>query len=151
VGGGVLKRYNIIFLLNAAGDRLLMCRRRKEPYRGLLNLVGGKIKPGEDHLCAAYRELAEETGIAERDVTLAHLMDFTYYNPDSLLEVYAGQLRRDVSVHGDENKLLWVPVDEDFFDAGRFAGDGNIGHIQIIAQRRRQNGAWPEPIPQAPS
>ena len=141
MGGGVLKRYNVIYLLNPAGDQLLMCRRRKEPYRGLLNLVGGKIKPGEDHLAAAYRELAEETGITERDVTLGHLMDFTYYAPDCLLEVYAGQLRCELPVHGDENELLWVPVDEDFFDAGRFAGDGNIGHIQIIAQYRGYGNA----------
>ena len=131
-----MKRYNVIYLLNPAGDRLLMCRRGKEPYRGLLNLVGGKIEDGEDHLRAAYRELAEETGIAGQDAALMHLMDFTYYNPDCLLEVYAGQLRRDVPVHGDENDLLWVPADENFFDAGKFAGDGNIGHMQIIAQRR---------------
>ena len=141
MGGGVLKRYNVIFLLDASGGRLLMCRRAREPYRGLLNLVGGKIEEGEDHLAAACRELAEETGIGARDVTLTHLMDFTYYRPGCLLEVYAGQLARDVPVHGDENELLWVSVDEDFFDASRFAGDGNIGHIQIIAQRRMQCGA----------
>ena len=141
-----MKRFNVIFLLNPAGDRLLMCRRRKEPYQGLLNLVGGKIKDGEDRLAAAYRELAEETGIAEQDVALTHLMDFTYYNPDCLLEVYTGQLRRDTPVHGDENELLWVPVNENFFDTIKFAGDGNIGHMQIIAQRN----AWPE-NPLAPS
>jgi len=135
-----LKRYNVIYLLDPAGDQLLMCRRRKEPYQGLLNLVGGKIKPGEDHLFAAYRELAEETGITERDVALTHLMDFTYYSPDCLLEVYAGQLSRDIPVRGDENELLWVSVEEDFFDAGKFAGDGNIGHIQIIAQYRGYGG-----------
>jgi len=138
-----MKRYNIIFLLNPAGDMLLMCRRGKEPYRSLLNLVGGKIEPGEDHLAAAYRELAEETGI--RDVRLTHLMDFAYYRPDSLLEVYAGQLACDVQVRGDENELLWVSVDENFFDTTRFAGDGNIGHIQIIARYRGDDGAWPEP------
>jgi len=129
-----MKRYNIIFLLNPAGDMLLMCRRGKEPYRSLLNLVGGKIEPGEDHLAAAYRELAEETGI--RDVALAHIMDFTYYHPDCLLEVYAGQLACDVPVQGDENELLWIPVEENFFDTSRFAGDGNIGHIQIIAHTK---------------
>jgi len=139
-----LKRYNIIFLLNASGGMLLMCRRGKEPYRGLLNLVGGKIEEGEDHLAAAYRELAEETGI--RDVRLTHIMDFMYYNPSCLLEVYAGQLACDVPVQGDENELLWVSADEDFFDASRFAGDGNIGHIQIIAQYRRDNGVWPEAL-----
>jgi len=131
-----LNRYNVIYLLDHTGGRLLMCRRGKEPYRGLLNLVGGKIEPDEDHLCAAYRELLEETGITERDVTLTHLMDFTYYNPDCLLEVYAGRFTRDIPVRGDENELLWVPVSEDFFDAGQFAGDGNIGHVQIIARYR---------------
>ena len=131
-----MKGYNVIYLLNPAGDRLLLCRRRNEPYRGLLNLVGGKIKDGEDHLRAAYRELFEETGIAAQDITLLHLMDFTYYNPDCLLEVYAGQLRRDVPVHGEENELLWVSIEENFFDTSRFAGDGNIGHMQIIAQYR---------------
>ena len=144
-----MKRYNVIYLLNASGNQVLVCRRRKEPYRGLLNLVGGKIKDGEDHLCAAYRELAEETGIAEQEVILTHLMDFTYYNPDCLLEAYAGQLRRDVPVRGDENELLWVSVEENFFNASQFAGDGNIGHMQIIAEYKRVNGAWPE-IPPAP-
>jgi len=142
-----LKRYNVIYLLNPTGDQLLMCRRKKEPYRGLLNLVGGKIKDSEDHLAAAYRELAEETGIAGQDVALTHLMDFTYYHPDCLLEVYAGQLRRDIPVHGDENELLWVSADENFFDTSRFAGDGNIGHIQIIAQYRRENGVCSENSP----
>ena len=136
-----MKRYNIIYLLDATGGQVLMCRRRKEPYKGLLNLVGGKIKPGEDHPAAAYRELFEETGIAEQDVTLAHIMDFTYYNPDCLLEAYAGQLRSDIPVQGDENDLLWVSVEENFFDASKFAGDGNIGHIQIIEQYRRDAGA----------
>ena len=144
-----MKGYNVIYLLNLAGDRLLMCRRGKEPYRGLLNLVGGKIKDGEDHLCAAYRELFEETGIAEQDATLLHLMDFTYYNPDCLLEVYAGQLRRDIVVQGDENELLWVPADENFFDTNRFAGEGNIGHIQIIAQWRKD--LWSTKNPLTPS
>jgi len=131
-----LKRYNVIYLLNRPGGQLLMCRRRKEPYQGLLNLVGGKIEAGEDHLRAAYRELAEETGIGAQDAALVHLMDFTYYNPDCLVEVYAGQLRRDIPVRGEENDLLWVSLDDDFFDAKRFAGDGNIGHIHLIAQRR---------------
>lgn len=56
-----------------------MCRRRKEPYSKLYNLVGGKIEDGESGDAAAYRELFEETSITRRDVTLVHLMDLTYY------------------------------------------------------------------------
>ena len=131
-----MKKYNVIFLLSPGGDELLMCRRGKEPYMGLLNLVGGKIEPGEDHLAAAYRELAEETGIGAGDVALRHIMDFTYYQPDCLLEVYAGRLAREVAVRGDENELLWVSADENFFDANRFAGEGNIGHIAACTMWR---------------
>ena len=69
-------------------SNLLMCRRRKDPYKGLLNLVGGKIEPGEDGLGAAYRELQEETAISRDDIELFHLMDYTYYYQDFRLEVY---------------------------------------------------------------
>ena len=73
---------NVIAVLDPKREKLLVCRRRKDPYKGLLNLVGGKINPGEEGIHAAYRELSEETGITERDITLTHLMDFLYYLED---------------------------------------------------------------------
>ncbi len=54
---------NVIWVYNRDASRVLMCKRHKEPYLGLYNLVGGKIEPGEDGLAAAYRELKEESGI----------------------------------------------------------------------------------------
>ena len=39
-----MQGYNLIAVFNKAADRLLMCRRKKEPYKGLSNFVGGKIK-----------------------------------------------------------------------------------------------------------
>jgi 8-oxo-dGTP diphosphatase len=112
-----------------------MCERRKPPYKGLRNLVGGKVEPNEDSLDAAYRELYEETSVTSDMVDLLHLMDFTYYNPECCVEVYAGKLNRDVMVSGDENDLLWVDANDDFFDMTRYAGEGNIGHmIEIYKQ-----------------
>jgi len=111
-----------------------MCKRHKEPYKGLYNLVGGKVEAGEGGLAAAYRELAEETGIV--DIELHHLMDFTYHKSairprDGIgLEVYFGTLKRDQEVCGDEKELVWLDTsNENFFDYTRFAGEGNIGHI----------------------
>mgnify|MGYP002509000193 CR=1 FL=1 len=49
-----------------------------DPYKGLINFVGGKIEPNENGEDAAYRELLEETGITRSDISLVHLMDFTY-------------------------------------------------------------------------
>jgi len=119
---------NVIWVLNPTADKVLMCKRYKEPFKGLYNLVGGKIEPGENGLTAAYRELEEETGIA--NVKLIHFMDFTYYQGNSCrLEVYVGQLAEDTPVSGDEKELVWIDTNEDFFDMNRFAGYGNIGHI----------------------
>lgn len=124
-----MREVNIIVVYNEAADRLLMCRRRKDPYKGLSNFVGGKIEPGEDGMHAAYRELEEETGITQEDIALSHFMDLTYYLENCRLEVYVGKLNKQVSVHGEENDLYWSDLDCDFFDAAKYAGEGNIGHI----------------------
>lgn len=124
-----MKCMNIIAVVDHTGEKMLMCRRRKNPYKGMYNLVGGKIEPGEESCCAAYRELYEETGITEREISLIHFCDFTYYTFDIRLEVFFGKLSAPFSVHGDENELLWMNLHEDFFDLSRFAGEGNIGHI----------------------
>ena len=125
---------NVIWVFNKTAEKVLMCKRRKEPYKGLYNLVGGKIEQGENGLTAAYRELKEETNITE--ITLVHLMDFIYFLNDSCrLEIYVGKLKSDVDVHGDEKELTWIDVNENFFDMSRFAGEGNIGHIHEIIKQ----------------
>ncbi len=137
-----MQGYNAIVVFNKSADKLLMCKRSKNPYKGLVNFVGGKIEWNEDGLIAAYRELEEETGISKADISLSHLMDFTYYHENFYLEIYVGRLKRDVCITGDENELLWVSTDENFFDVTQYAGDGNIGHIlrQIDKQKiDRQN------------
>ncbi len=124
-----MQGYNLIIVYTPDASHLLMCKRKKDPYKGLDNLVGGKIEPGENGFDAAYRELYEETGIAREDIPLTHLMDFTYYNQGCYVEVYAGKLLRDVQVSGDENDLYWSDLDHDFFDMSLYAGEGNIGHM----------------------
>ncbi len=121
--------FNIIAVFDKDCENILMCKRRKNPYKGLYNLVGGKIENGEDGLSAAYRELEEETGIFKGDITLTHLMDFTYYLSSIKVEVYVGRLNKKVIVYGDENDLEWIGINQNFFDVLRFAGEGNIGHV----------------------
>jgi len=133
---------NIIWVFNPSADKVLMCKRQKDPYKGLYNLVGGKIEQDEDGLAAAYRELQEETGIS--DIKLIHLMDMTYYpylsSFHGKLEVYVGRINHDIPVCGDEKELIWIDVNENFFDMTRFAGEGNIGHIYAtIMKYARKN------------
>lgn len=124
-----MREYNLIVVYNERADHVLMCRRSKAPYCGLLNFVGGKIEQGESGLDAAYRELREETAICREQIALTHVMDLTYFLDGIRLEVYAGRLVGPAAVCGEENELLWIRTDEDFFDQSKFAGIGNIGHI----------------------
>lgn len=124
-----MQGYNVIMVYNNKLDKLLMCKRLKDPYKGLSNLVGGKIEVGEAGIEAAYRELLEETSISKEDIKLHHLMDFTYHLQDCYVEVYVGRLKRVVSVSGDENILYWSDLDQNFFDMSLYAGEGNIGHM----------------------
>lgn len=124
-----MQGYNVIAVFSPDKSKMLMCRRIKDPYKGLINFVGGKIEPNENGEDAAYRELYEETGITRADISLVHLMDFTYPLDPCYVEVYVGRLVREVSVDGDENPLFWSGLEHNFFDMTKYAGEGNIGHI----------------------
>ncbi len=124
-----MQGYNVLMIYSNDMKTLLMCERLRDPYKGLSNLVGGKIEDGETGMEAAYRELFEETGISKADVTLHHVMDFTYYVHQCYVEVYVGRLKRDVQVSGNENELYWSDLKQNFFDMSRYAGEGNIGHM----------------------
>ena len=124
-----MKKLNVIIVFNKENDKILMCKRTKEPYKGKLNLVGGKVEKDEDELYAAYRELEEETGITKNDIILTNLMNFEYKMSDMELEVYAGKLNKDVKLVEEINKLVWVDKNDNFFDIQKYAGEGNIGHM----------------------
>ena len=126
-----MKRYNVILIADPDRTHLLMCRRLHDPFRGKYNMVGGHVEAGESEDDAAYRELFEESGITRDDVALTRVMDLVYYHENLEIEVYAGRLTHPVEVHGEENPLTWISIDENFFDKERFAGNGNIGHILI--------------------
>lgn len=124
-----MKKMNIIMVFNKEENKILMCKREKEPYKGMFNLVGGKVEENEDELHAAYRELEEETGITSKDIRLVNVMNFEYKMSDMELELYAGKLNKDVEVIEEVNKLYWLDKCENFFDLEKFAGEGNIGHM----------------------
>lgn len=130
--------YNAIAVFNEDATKILLCKRRRNPYKGLFNFVGGKVEKNESGIDAAYRELEEETGITRHDIVLSHLMDFTYYFDDCYLEIYVGKINKPITVHGDENELFWSVPDKDFFDVTQYAGEGNIGHIMMHIAMHRQ-------------
>ena len=124
-----MKKMNVIVVFDNKIENTLMCKRTKEPYMGMYNLVGGKIEKENDWLNEAYRELEEETNIKKNDIDLIHFMNLTYTKWNKELEVYYGILKNEVELIEEVNKLEWVSVNDNFFDMNRYAGEGNIGHI----------------------
>ena len=120
-----MKKYNVIVVFNKDLTKTLMCKRTKEPYKNMYNLVGGKIEKENDGL----RELYEETNISKSDVRLEYFMNIEYVVFDKILEVYYGILNKEVNLIEEVNKLEWVNIDDNFFDMKKYAGEGNIGHI----------------------
>lgn len=124
-----MKKLNVIVVYDEKEENILMCERKKEPYKGKLNLVGGKLEENETQEEAAYRELEEETGITKQDICLKHIMDFQYALSGIELEVFAGKLQKEKSLQEELNPLIWVDKHTNFFDLNKFAGEGNIGHM----------------------
>lgn len=122
-------KMNIIVVYNTQEDKILMCLRKKAPYKGLYNLVGGKVEENETGLESAYRELEEESGITKEDIVLTHLMTCNYQMSNNELQVYIGKLKKEVKVVEEVNKLYWIDASENFFDMSKYAGEGIIGHI----------------------
>lgn len=129
------KHYNCVVVFDKNKENLLFCKRAKNPYKGLLNFVGGKVEPEEGSEYAAYRELLEETGISRKQIKLHRLMDFTYYQQQFVLEIYVGVLEQDVTLVEEVNSLEWISIEDDFADSSRYAGDKNIAHIVEMARK----------------
>lgn len=124
-----MKKYNVIVILDKDMKNTLMCKRTKDPYMGMYNLVGGKIEKDNDGINEAYRELVEETNISKEDTNLINFMNIEYVEMNKVLEVYFGILNKEVKLIEEVNKLEWVSIEDNFFDMKKYAGEGNIGHI----------------------
>ena len=45
------------------------------------------------------------------------------------VEAYAGELKNNADIKGNENELFWTDLNNNFFDMKLYAGEGNIGHM----------------------
>lgn len=59
---------------------LLVLKNKPSWQKNRLNLIGGKVEPGEDYTVAAYREFLEETGITCYSMKYMGLLSGDDYN-----------------------------------------------------------------------
>ena len=74
-----MKPFVVIFLFTKDYQKVLLMRRKKEPYKNCWNGIGGKIEENETEIEAAIRECKEETGMILKNPKLF----ITYKYPES--------------------------------------------------------------------
>ena len=120
-----MKKFNVILVFNKEENKILMCKREKEPYKGKFNLVGGKVEQNEEELQAAYRELKEETGIIINDPIFFET--YIYSNNDAS-DVYFIKLKDKplVKISKEHAQFKWVDVNDIDNYKERFAGESYL-------------------------
>lgn len=98
------------------GEVLLM-HRNKEPNLGLWTAPGGKVEFGESPYETAQREMAEETGLEAKDLSLrgictlvSPIQEWSWFIFVYVTTHFQGTLKADVR----EGELAWVSLKEYF-------------------------------------
>ena len=128
-------------LLTPASEVLLV--RFEFPTRHVWALPGGGLDPGEDHVTALHRELAEETGLVDADIgphiwTREHLIPFldgTYDGQrDQIHLVHTNRFDAVPAIGWEQmraervHEMRWWDVDEISSHAERVA-TGEVGAV----------------------
>jgi len=93
--------------------RLLLLRRKKEPFSTYWTAPGGKIEPGETPEEAIVREMREETGLSVHGLRLRAICSETGEDPNYnwLLFIFQAGGYEGELTPSDEGELCWLPLD----------------------------------------
>jgi len=114
----IILRNGVAAFLKNDGKYLLMKRAENRAYNpGFWSGVGGHMEPREinDPCRACYREIEEETGIAESKINSLELLYIIIRRSrDEIRQnyIYFGETAQTGVIQTDEGKLFWIPADE---------------------------------------
>lgn len=104
-----------VFLQNTEGE-LLVCRRKKEPAAGTLDLPGGFVDIGETAEEAAIREIQEELGLRVTDLRYFTSIPNEYLYSDMVIHtldlLFVGQVDDfgDMKAADDVEAAFFMPL-----------------------------------------
>ena len=103
----------VLCLLRHGDAVLLIEGAKRKRWAGKLQGVGGGVRPGEDPLAAAVREIREETGLrlGVQDLRLKGVIHSqNWYGRSKVMLIVVGRAPHRIVRGNDEGTLRWVPL-----------------------------------------
>ena len=128
-----MKRYVVILLFNIDMSKVLLIKRKRNPYLNLYNGIGGKIEDGESKFDCCIRETKEEINVnlccPKQLVTCVYPENDKFkYNSNVELNVFYDVIKENVFEENDEGTFEWLKVDFVLNANNKLiAGYGNVG------------------------
>lgn len=114
----------ITYTLLRDTDTILLYKKPKQPYLGLLNMVGGKLHEGETAQHAAAREVYEKAGVTIPSPELAGIFEVMIHTGNDLLtHVIAYVFVADVTPAEIDSPLLQPVATSDLLHRDDLAPD----------------------------
>jgi 8-oxo-dGTP diphosphatase len=103
----------LIFLKKNESILLIKGAETKKLWPNMFNGIGGHIERGEDVYTAAKRELFEETGIEDIDLSFAGtIMVDADQNKGIVIFLFRGEIDNQNLISNDEGELFWIPIND---------------------------------------
>lgn len=148
-----MNHYTVNMLFSEDLSRMLLVRKNRTLFQGMLNGPGGSVEPGEQPYDGALREILEETGLDQSDfrslgaVRLAGLGELAIPNDckandgsGCVLHYYAGAVKKtsEHKIRPAGEALEWRPTDEAVrsgTDSPEYAGKGDLAYFAAAGLR----------------
>lgn len=141
--------YTVVVLLNGDGSKVLLTKKDRTAFAGMLNGVGGKIEDGETPMDGAYREVQEETSLKPEDIdmmtwlgTLIIPEQCDERNADKYPELhfFSGIVNDESKAHKPDSEtepIAWYEIGEDNMPISdlEVAGDGDLRYFITLARK----------------
>lgn len=129
-----MKDYTLIALQTPVG--IVAINRRKVPFRGMWNLIGGKVEPEETRLAGAARETFEETGVRLAEERFTELGRMNWVVDDELIGViylYSAVIGSELSLPRMTREGLLAALDPDWLALAD--NQGSIPDLHAVLPR----------------
>lgn len=131
-----------LLIIRDKRGRVLVRRKRRQPFIGSYLLPAGKIHEGESVEVAAHRELAEKTGLAGLSLCMSGTVHNTIMQTEEIISEYFGFLFSGHYVGDVGEGLAWYETDGDLLLAPgvkEILADESKGFYEAIIQMPQPN------------